>query len=188
MTVKAILHHCHIEMGVRCWTRHATPKPFTHLCLSGVSGRQFYTHVDPGATGLFVFGAPGDLGDWSQVPALGKTPEGAPLHGYAGLTRTEQMDVEAFAASNVIEMYLQGHITKRVNGTRRDKQPFCGIAVRDEDGALLDALAAGVVWRSDTGGPWSAVDDLYKNDDGTPRVDLDEIEELPKVRPAPEGE
>ena len=186
--IKAIIKRGHIDYAVTIWTRQATPQPFTHLILNGMRGRQFVAHVNPDATGLFVFGHP-TLGVWDDLPAVAKNPEGGPMHVYSGHTQTEYVDehgdpitLEAWEALPIVEIYLQGQIVRLGNGRRRDGVPFCGIAVRDGDTDLLDAIDAGVAWRSDSGDPWSGVSDLYKLASGQPRINPDSLTDLPEVR------
>ncbi len=179
--IKAIIKRGTIDHAVTCWTRHATPRAFSHLILSSVSGRQFAAHIDHTATGLFAFGHPSSYGDWDALTDLAKTPTGTPLHTFAGQTDTEQLALAEWEALPAVEFYLQGRIVKLGNGTRSDGKPFCGIVVREVDGALLDALADGLAWRSDTGGPWSGVGDLYKLSDGSPRIDTDTLVDLPEI-------
>lgn len=178
MAIKAIIKGCKIDNCVRCWTRHATPRAFTHMIVSGPSGRAALNHIDVEAEGLFVFRHP-DLGDWATVPALGKREaDGGVLHAFAGVTPDdggEQLDAEEFAGLDAVELYVAGHVERFINGTRRDGQPFVGLSLTDA--TLLDSIVSGaVVYRSDQDA-WALVDAAYKSDSGGPRVEPDDVQE-----------
>ena len=171
--MKAILKACHIENCVRVWSRHTTPRAFTHICLSGPTVKATYNAINPAATGLFVFNHP-TLGDWSAVPSNFKTPDGTPLHQFAGLSTISE-DPSWTDEYPVIEIFVLGHIKKFVNGIRRNGKPFCGIQI--DDTALLDSIKpAAVPYRSDTM-QWGDVDDSYKLPNGKPRADPDDVQE-----------
>lgn len=178
--MKAIIKRCEVENCVRQLSRHATPQRFTHLCLTGLTGRQFYEHVDTGVAGVFVFG----LEDWATVPALAKGVEGDPMHRFAGRTSTEQVSAEDFARQDKVDLYISGWVMKFVNFRRRDGVPCIGLKL--DDSTFLDAITpAGVVYRSDED-DWANVPDLYKLDDGTALADPDDVKETTLITPPPE--
>jgi hypothetical protein len=171
--VKALIRGGHLSCAVNLWTRHATPQPFAHLLLQGVSGRGVLAAIDPAASGLFVFGHP-TLGNWSALPggANSKLPSGGPLHVYAGVTPNDggvPLSAADFAALDVIELYVRGHVKRYINGETHSGKRYLGLQL--DNATLIDALDASfVVWR--TGEDWDLVDADYKDNNGSPIVDI----------------
>jgi len=167
--MKAIIRGAHLAGAINCWTRHATPQPFAHLLTAGVGGRGALAALDPAASGLFVFGHP-TLGDWSAIPALGKRPDGGVLHAWMGITSDDggaPLTADEFAALDVVELYVRGHVLRFVNGHDRNGVEFVGLELTQA--TLLDSVQPQFVpWRSDQPG---ALPDEYKADDGSPIVD-----------------
>lgn len=182
--MRALLRGAHISGVVRLWSRHATPRAFTHLIVQGPTGRAILGAIDPAAPGLFVVGHP-TLGDWSRVPALCKRPDdGGVLHAFAGMTPDDggsPLTVAEFAALDAVELYVAGHLRRYVNGRDRLGVPILGLDLTDA--TLLDAIdPAVVVWRSDSGEPWALVPVRYKRADGRPRVDPDDVHDTAVVQ------
>jgi hypothetical protein len=167
-----------------------------HFVVSGVSGRTFYSNVDPSATGFFVVGHP-TLGDWSLVPALYKRSDGGPLHVFPGITPDPMLSVPAppddfgfadfgtvgyFAALQTVEFFVHGKFKKYLNGTDREGGHFLAIAFSGSDADdFLDSLKPlAIAWdgRSQT---WSQAPAKYKKDDGSPVVDPDLAVEIATV-------
>lgn len=192
--VRAIIRGGHIDNCVRCWTRHATPRAFTHLIV-GRDGQAVLGAVDPAASGLFVFGHP-TLGLWSTVPAPAKREDGGVLHSFAGVTPDMPTDPEdivdpltgetttaaqQFAARASVELYVAGHVTRFVNGTASDGTRYCGMALTDA--TFLDSIKPALVeWRSDVT-PWGEAPSKFKRADGSPRVDPDDVQQTAVVWP-----
>lgn len=173
--MKAIIKGAHFLQCVRCYTRHATPVAFTHILCVGVGGQGALTAIDPAATGLFVFWHP-TLGDWSTVPALGKTAGGAPIHVFGGVTPADggsPLTADEFSSLRRVELYVRGHVRRHTedafdaNGVR-----FVGLTV--DDSTILDSvLPQFVPWRSDVDGPTLPLE--YTDGNGNPIVDPDEM-------------
>jgi hypothetical protein len=179
--MKAIIKGCSVVSMVRQQTRHATPKPFTHLLLSKAAGRAFYRHLDPLAPGLHIFGGH----DPATLPPLALTPEGGPMHVFAGasnlaLPTDDQGDplppaerAALVAEAETIEVYIAGWVTRHVTGWDANGKPF--LALELDDPAFLDSLSpAACPWRSDTMA-WADCPAKYKQDDGSPRVDPSDV-------------
>lgn len=177
--MRAIIRGGHFSACVRCWTRHASPVPFTHIVTEGVAGRGALAAIDPNTTGLFVFGHP-TLGDWASIPALAKTPEGGALHSFNHPTPPDPMTAEAFAELHYLELFVRGHIRRYGNGERADGVPIVGLQL--DDATLLDSIRPALVaFRSDTM-TWDEVPDEYKNADGSPRIDTGDVVDTSEVR------
>jgi len=180
--VKAILHGFRIDSAVRLLSRHDTPIAFTHICVSGPTGRAILNAVDPAASGLFIFHHP-TLGDWSSVPALFKQPDGSVLHQFAGRTPLdggEPQTAEEFAQRDEVELYVLGWLERYACRTAGDDTLY--VAMDLTQPTLLDAIKpSAVVWRSDEA-PWSSVDAKYKRPDGSPRVDPATVQATPLVQ------
>ena len=174
--MRALLRGAHIHGAVRLWSRHATPRAFSHLIVTGASGKALLNGIDPAATGLFVFRHP-TLGDWSAVPSQFKAPDGSVLHQFAGVTPLdggEPLTAAEFTALETVELYVLGHVRRYVNGHARGGALILGLDLTAS--TLLDAIVpTAVVWRSDGTTPWADVDERYKRLDGGPRVDPDDV-------------
>ena len=179
--IKAICKGFRIDAAVRLWSRHATPIAFTHLCVSGPTGRAILTGLDPAATGLFVFGHP-TLGDWSKVPALYKRPDGGVLHVFAGVTPDDggaPLTADEFAAKNAVELYVRGHLLRHTSRSAGDDSLY--VAMGLTSAALLNAIKpTAIIYRSDTM-QWADVPAAYKRPNGTPRVDPDDLRDTALV-------
>ena len=193
--IKAICKGFHIDQPVRCWSRHAVPIAFTHLCVSGPTGRAILAGLVEDASGLFIFGHP-TLGLWSAGRmAKFKRPDGGVLHQFAGMTPSIPTDpedivdpetgetttvIQQFAAKSAVEMYVLGHILRWTNCTAGDDTLYVGLGMTDA--SLLDAIKpSAIVFRSDTMA-WADVPGRYKRSDGSPRVDVDDLHDTPEVR------
>ena len=191
--IKAIVKGFRIDAAVPHWSRHATPVAFTHLCVSGPTGRAILTGLDPAAVGLFVFGHP-TLGQWTAVPAFYKRPDGGPLHVFAGVTPDMPADpapivdpetgqtvtvAQQFAAKNAVELYVRGHLVRHTSRSAGDDSLY--VAMGLTNATLLNAIKpAAIVYRSDTM-LWADVPARYKKANGAPRVDPDDAHDTALV-------
>jgi len=186
--MRALLRGAHVHGAVRLWSRHVTPRAFTHLVVTGADGRALLNGIVPTASGLFVFGHP-TLGLWSKLEDEYKRPDGGPLHQFAGVTPDKPADpcdtkedlgvgdvrlvlattaAEKFAGQATVELYLPGHIERVANGVARGGTPLVAL---EADAELLAALLPGAVaWREDTTLA-SAAPSGCKGADGKLRVD-----------------
>lgn len=180
--MRALIRGAHLVGAVRLWSRHATPRAFSHLLLTGPTGRALLNALDPAAAGVFAFGHP-TLGDWGGVPALFKRPDGGVLHVFAGGTPDdggEPLEAEDYAARDTVELYVLGHVERYASGYARGGVPLLGL--QTTTATLLDALApAAIVWRSDSAVAWADVSTTFKRVNGKPRVDLDTARTTPIV-------
>ena len=179
--MQAIVKGAGIENAVRLLSRHATPRAFTHVCLSGVAGRGFLAAVDPAAVGLFVFSHP-TLGDWGAVPAQFKRLDGGVGHAFAGITPDmpgPPLSAADFAGLTAVELYVLGHLRRWCNGRTRAGAEF--LALVTDHPALVDAVKPALVaWRSDTA-TWDAAPAEYKRASGAPLVDPTTVRETTLV-------
>lgn len=180
--MRALLRGAHLHGAVRLWSRRATPRAFSHLIVTGASGRALLNGIDPSAPGLFMFHHP-TLGDWSEVPSQFKAPDGSVLHQFAGVTPLdggEPLTAAEFAALETVELYALGHVRRYVNGRARGGALILGLDLTTS--TLLDAIVpSAVVWRSDDSVSWADVDERYKRVDGRPRVDPDDVRDTALV-------
>lgn len=180
--MRALLRGCHLVGAVRLWSRHATPRAFSHLLLTGPTGRALLSALDPVAAGVFAFGHP-TLGDWSGAPAQFKQPDGSVLHQFAGVTPLdggEPLEAEDYAARDTLELYVLGHVERYASGYSRGGVPLLGLQLTTS--TLLAAInPAAIVWRSDGAVAWADVSTTFKRADGSPRVNLDRARTTPII-------
>jgi len=169
-----------VENAIRCLSRHATPKAFTHLMLSGVTGRQAEANLAASVV-LFARGHASARGSWAALDPLYKRPDGNPLHRYAGHAGSQEAGETPWADLTVLELYLQGHLDRYISGTDANGQPIWGGSMPVNAAAIRAAISpAGLVWV--TGDSWAAVPAKYKWADGTARLDLDEVTDTTLVQ------
>jgi hypothetical protein len=195
MSILAVLRGGTLQ-ATPMWSRHATPRAFTHVVANGVRGQGIYRAIDEAAAvaaNVLVFGHPA-LGN---IPAITLQPDGVtPMHIYnwrqvplsmpyadiAALTPEELEALgrpvvaeEQFAELENIELFIPGHITKMLTGVTVRYDDGDGQVVRREftaieisDVAFLDAIKPQFIdWRSDTQAP-SEIPDWYRSSPGGP--------------------
>jgi hypothetical protein len=192
MSVLAVLRGGQLS-ATPMWSRHATPRKFTHVIANGVKGAGIYRAIDEAATGVYVLGHP-TLG---QPPPMTLHPDGVSLmHVYnwiqvpLSMTQAEiealtpeelsalgrpVISAEQFAISQNVELFVGGWITKLLNGEtiRYDdgdgqiiRRKFCALEL--DDATFLDAISPQFIdWRSDTQAP-SEIPDWYRSSPGGP--------------------
>jgi hypothetical protein len=174
MSVKAIIKASWIENAVTVMTRHASPIPLSHVRLSGPTGRQVVKHLVGVPPACFLEGRD----NWEDVPDLAKTPEGEPLHRYAGSQQypvlwpelTWQERAAMAESRGPWDLWVNARGWAHVNGLTRSGSPCVGIAV---EAAWLDVLSAAAVAYRDDQMSWSEVSDEYKLPGGGSRLDVD---------------
>ncbi len=175
---KLLIKGAHISTAANAYTRHVTPRPVCHLSLAA-DAHDAFTHIDPGAAGLFVPMHP-TLG--VLPPPLYRRPDGGPLHCIAGVTIDPfpAPDAAGFLALDQVEIWVTGHLRAYRNDHDSTGAPICGMQWTGSS-AFADSISdAAKIW--ETGEDWASVAAKYKHR-GNARADPGHVRrDIPVVR------
>lgn len=156
-------------------SRHPVPRPFCVLRFVGVRAT-IINAFDPAASGLRVLHHP-TLG--AAPPALFLGVGGEPLGSFAGdpapypWTDSPGYIAPDLADEGIVDVWALGQCSASAPVTATDDARAIGLKLTTA--VLLNSIRpAAIIFRSDTG-TWANVASKWKNLDGSPRVDPDDL-------------